>query len=103
MVLSVHLNNSLQSTRSVRHINRMTVRKLCVLVTLGAALGCEGAARKSAEPQTVVVDAPSDLQVLNPLLDTDANTHQLLLHALFLPLVRRDEALSYRPALAASW
>lgn len=75
-----------------------------VLFALSAALsGCSTDTREKRAGDTLVVAAPSELQPLNPLLATEANTSQLILHALYVPLVRLDEQLNYIPGAAESW
>jgi peptide/nickel transport system substrate-binding protein len=52
---------------------------------------------------TLVIGAPTDLGALNPLVATETYTQEMVLHALFVPLVTLDSALAYVPALARSW
>jgi peptide/nickel transport system substrate-binding protein len=52
---------------------------------------------------TLVIAAPSDLRELNSLVTTDSYTSQLLVHALFVPLVRLTPELGFEPGLARSW
>lgn len=53
--------------------------------------------------QTLVVAAASDLQAMNPLVATEANTADVLRHLLFLPLLRYDAQSRLAPSLAQSW
>lgn len=81
-----------------------SMRTGVVLLALGMlVLGCTSDAREKSAGDTLVVAAASELQPLNPLVVTEANTNQLILHALFVPLVRFDEALNFVPAAAESW
>lgn len=52
---------------------------------------------------TLVIAGASDLEAMNSLVATEAYTQDLLLHALFLPLVALDEEVDYVPALAREW
>jgi peptide/nickel transport system substrate-binding protein len=60
-------------------------------------------AQKARRGGTLVVAAASDVQQLNSLVNADANTGQLINHALFLPLIRLGSDLQPEPALARSW
>jgi peptide/nickel transport system substrate-binding protein len=52
---------------------------------------------------TLVVAAPIDLDFANSLVSQEVHTQELLLNALFLPLLRYDAELGYEPRLARSW
>lgn len=52
---------------------------------------------------TVVIGAGSDLDHANPLVSVDAWTNEVLLYALFMPLVQYGPDLEYQPHLAESW
>lgn len=75
-----------------------------VLVAMCVSLiGCTSDVREKNAGGTLVVAAASELQPLNPLLVTEANTGQLILHALYVPLIQLDEHLDYIPGAAESW
>jgi peptide/nickel transport system substrate-binding protein len=51
----------------------------------------------------MVIAAPTDLDFANSLVSREVHTQELLLNALFLPLLRYDKDLGYEPRLARSW
>jgi peptide/nickel transport system substrate-binding protein len=65
----------------------------------GDGAGTEGVRRGG----TVVIAAGTDLRSFNALVESEANTSEILRYALFLPLIRYDEDLGFQPALARSW
>jgi peptide/nickel transport system substrate-binding protein len=68
-----------------------------------AALAACGADHDPRRGGAVVIGAGSDLDFANPLVSVDAWTHEILRHALFVPLVRYGPDLEYEPGLAESW
>lgn len=82
-----------------------------LLLSLAALLaGCRreerGAAAVAGPPAaggTVVVGVRTDFGPLNPVVNTDIVTDELIKHALFTPLVQYDERFQVRPYLAESW
>ena len=71
----------------------------CALVALLG--GCADAV--PGRGGTAVIGAGSDLDYANPLVSVDAWTNEVLLYALFTPLVRYGPNLEYEPQLARSW
>lgn len=80
---------------------------LVPVVTLLACVdrnGSDGAV--AGEPQyggTVVIAGPTDFDYLNGLVTADAYTQEMLVNALFLPLIRYTANLDYEAALAERW
>ncbi|MGH7506564.1 MAG: ABC transporter substrate-binding protein, partial [Longimicrobiales bacterium] len=67
------------------------------------ATGGDDVADGTRQGATLVIAAPTDLDAMNSLVSNEAYTEEILLHALYLPLVRFDSALNYVPALAREW
>jgi len=86
-------------------------RALLELLLLPVFLACGGdndadSDRTDGSPHrggTLVIGGPNDLGGLNALVATESYTQEIIAHALFLPLLRMDEAGSYVPALAREW
>jgi peptide/nickel transport system substrate-binding protein len=81
-----------------------------VLLLIGFTAACVD--RESAdgdldgEPQyggTVVIAGPTDFDQLNGLVTADAYTQEIIINALFLPLIRFTADLDYEAALAERW
>jgi peptide/nickel transport system substrate-binding protein len=65
--------------------------------------GPPGAGEGAVDGGTVVIGLVSDVDALNNLVSTDAVATEMMENMLFEPLVRYDEHLQIRPALAQSW
>jgi peptide/nickel transport system substrate-binding protein len=77
---------------------------LLILLTLAGGCGWGGADQTApAAGGTLVIAAPTDLDFANSLVSREVYTQELLLNALFLPLLRHDAELGYEPRLARSW
>jgi peptide/nickel transport system substrate-binding protein len=86
-----------------------TINRAARALLLAAPLllaGC-GETRTATTPPrfggTLVIAAPTDLDFANSLVSVEVYTQELLLNALFLPLLRHDQELEYEPRLARSW
>lgn len=76
------------------------------LVGILLLAGCGGGRADTVPPSyggTLVVASPIDLDFANSLVSMEIYTQELLLNALFLPLMRYDAELGYEPRLARSW
>ncbi|HSH45612.1 MAG TPA: ABC transporter substrate-binding protein, partial [Longimicrobiales bacterium] len=83
---------------------RSRATAVCALLSLVVFAGaCGDSTRAPRSGGTVVIGAGSDLDHANPLVSVDAWTSEVLRFALFTPLVRYGEDLSYEPYLAESW
>jgi peptide/nickel transport system substrate-binding protein len=91
-------------------LDRVSRLAAATLFVAGLAGGCadrggsdDVASETPVRGGTLVIGGPADLDVMNGLIASEAYTQDLLLHALFLPLVGLDENVGYVPALARSW
>jgi len=95
----------MQSFASKRHV----LRSLSATLLLGACGGdlsdfdTDDAPHEERFGGTAVVGISQDIPDLNPLTSTDVLGSEVQQFVLFLPLVRYDESLAVRPALARSW
>lgn len=82
-----------------------------VAMLLGSTVGCERAAPAAdaagdgevVRGGTAVIVSSTDFDHLNALVSADRYTQEVLRFALFLPLLRYGDSLTYRPALARDW
>ena len=83
-----------------------------VVVLAGALVACGGEKQKQAQVKTggprprggtVVVGMLNDFGPLNPLVNTDQYTDELIKYGLFTPLIQLDEKLNPVPYLAQGW
>lgn len=81
-----------------------------VLVLAGALAACGGEKKqppvaKAAKPRggTVVVGMREDFGPLNPIVNTDQYTDELIKYGLYTPLIQFDAQLKPVPYLARSW
>lgn len=77
---------------------------LLALLPLLAGCGADGPRRvPPSYGGTLVIASPIDLDFANSLVSREVHTQELILNALFLPLIRYDRDLGYEPRLARSW
>lgn len=89
-----------------KRVRFATGASILALGLMAALTGCGGDAADGARPVhggTLVIAGPNDLGGMNALVAQEAYTQDVLLHALFLPLVRIGPDMEYEPALAESW
>ena len=90
-------------------MRRLGARVVLALVLAAAVVACGEKKRQpaagSARPRggTVVVGMRSDFGPLNPVINTDQYTDELIKYGLYTPLIQFDEKLNPVPYLAQSW
>jgi peptide/nickel transport system substrate-binding protein len=97
-----------RADRSVRSRSTATIIALIAITSAcsdaGSPNGMGG--HEDAQPVrggTLVIAGPNDLGGMNGLTATESYTQDLLLHALFLPLLSLGEHGRFEPALARDW
>ncbi len=90
----------------------LTLGRLLLALTAALGTACRDnaplpvASAADAAPRdggTLVIAGPNDVGPMNAFIASESYTQDLLLHALFLPLVSLDVEGGFQPALARSW
>ncbi len=93
-----------QRPRLPRRSARALAALLIAVLALTAGCGREASvARPPAYGGMLVIASPIDLDFANSLVSREVHTQEILLNALFLPLLRYDDQLGYESRLARSW
>ncbi|MEJ2679590.1 MAG: ABC transporter substrate-binding protein, partial [Gemmatimonadota bacterium] len=98
-----------RNASDVRPRNGRRVFAASIALLVASAFGCGGSGGNTETHETphyggtAVVAGPSDLDNMNPLVASETWATQVLMYALFMPLIRYDARLDYEPYLAQSW
>jgi peptide/nickel transport system substrate-binding protein len=94
------------------HVGRRTAGRLGVLVLAVGLVACGGEKKAGQAPPpalagarggTVVVGVAHDFGPLNPVVNTDQYTDELIKYGLFTPLIQFDAHMNPQPYLARNW